>query len=60
MAGPCAATNNNIVSMIYNFQQLNHQLSLAITQTRFLTSLNKLKRAAPVNDHGVANEQISE
>lgn len=42
--------NNNIMSLIYNFQHLNNHLSLTITHVKLLAQYNKLKKTLLTGD----------
>ena len=47
---PTGHVNNNIMSLIYNFQHLNNQLSLTITHVKLLAQYNKLKKTLLIGD----------
>ena len=51
MASPSTGQlNNSILSLIYNFQQLNNQLSVTVAHVKFLEQYNKLKKTMLAGD----------
>ena len=50
MMSSCAAMNNNIMTLIHNFGQLNNQLTMAINHAKLLQKFNKINKRGTLLD----------